>query len=780
MKLPVRLAWVLLLVAAAAGVGYLVHPGDGAWLLAGAGLFGRFRSRKRSGEAALVQERAGFHLGINPEIMATAQHAAQLLADKYREWLDGSERRRGSRFRRDYFAIAVGGGNTVKFEYRALLKQHARDIDWLAHVRFFLLEESCNEPEWESSRDALVSAFIAPLAAELIGRNGGREIAERLGLPPRASQEDIVQRMQGLMVFAIDMSGVAEAIARGERALALKRAEREARRYEALVRERLGPAMSFHMIISGIAKDGGIGAFAPYTPELRQKTPKVLVLDKGNGAVSVAMGRGMLTAADCISLIISGSLKLKALGRFEMAESVDFEQTVMETPLRMLRETREIAGKVYIFADDRALHFPEASFEFEENGETVRLKSEVREGEEDGGVHVLLVHGFMGLYSYINLLIRLPSAWMVSALRRGSYAKRLADEEIFPHYANALREVVLRNWRSGRPSPVCCHSMAGTISDHLMLSVLGAHRDELPAFRRLAPEDQELIEALRAGGVVHIATWTPSDINHISRNFAVRKASRNGSEPVDYSGPDRIYERDDGGALVLNSEHREGLRATPAAVQRIIDFRGTETLVNALNAAIRSLAGTARMRRLVGQEDAPYGQRLLAGRVLGKVSFYGVLKEVSAAMHDPGEYQARHLRALDAIVAYDIPLLVVIHRDDFMVSANRHREEHEYLVAARLRREGVRREEDLAVPVRLVLLERETEEASADPIDAHFLILSRSHHGADDARRVTAAITRFVNENAARAIAAGKVRPLASVAKWCRENGARVRRARSR
>ena len=50
-------------------------------------------------------------------------------------------------------------------------------------------------------------------------------------------------------------------------------------------------------------------------------------------------------------------------------------------------------------------------------------KAETREGEEAKGPHILLLHGFMGLFSFTSFLVRLPSAWTVSALHRGSHAK---------------------------------------------------------------------------------------------------------------------------------------------------------------------------------------------------------------------------------------------------------------------------------------------------------------------------------------------------------------------
>lgn len=86
---------------------------------------------------------------------------------------------------------------------------------------------------------------------------------------------------------------------------------------------------------------------------------------------------------------------------------------------------------------------------------------------------------------------------------------------------------------------------------------------------------------------------------------------------------------------------------------------------------------------------------------------------MNAAMHDPYEYQRRHLKALDAI-------------------------------------------------------------------NPHFLILSATHEGGDNARAVTAAITRFVNENVARATRLGNTRTLPSVTKWVGANKPRSPRVTRR
>lgn len=741
-------------------------PIDVAGGFVGLGILPAIARHKDAGEPMLVQEGPGFHLGIARDIKAAGRDAARIAREKYEAWREGGGKRGATEFQRRHFTVAVGGGNTVKNEYNALLKYHFHDIDWLEHVRFFFLEETCNAKNWESSQEALVSIFIEPLARRLIVTRGARELTERLALKRSASYEEITESIIDRLVYPIDTMEVEEAIRRGDRPLALESAAREARRYQAQLRELLGPAMSFDLIISGIGKDGSIGAFAPYTPELKSKRAGVIALDQTGGPISVALNRGVLTAADCVSLIISGSLKLRALGRFEMEDSASFEQTVMETPIRMLRETRDIAEKVYIFADDRALHFDEGVFRYEENGETIEIRSEVREGDEDGGVHILLVHGFMGLYSYINLLIRLPSAWRVSALRRGKYAKTLPDDEIFPHYAGTLRRMILQNWRSRRPTPICCHSFAGSISDHLLLSVLKDYGDELPDFEQLKAEDRRLVEAMRAAGIIHIATWAPSDISHIKPNMANLRARRRGETPAVDPLPEQVYELDSEGTLRLNKEYSDSLISTPAFLEKMMNLPGIEEAINAINVAIRYLASRVDLQKLMKQTESPYGHRLLGGRVLKKVSIYGVLKEVNAALHDPQEYQDRHLKALDAIVKYDIPCLVIVHRNDMMVSADRHTQEHDYLVAARLEKEGVKRERDLEVPVSLLLLERNEPEPSDEFIDPHFLILSTTKGGGSNARKVTAAITAFVNDNVARAVAAGQVEPLESLEKW--------------
>ena len=289
-----------------------------------------------------------------------------------------------------------------------------------------------------------------------------------------------------------------------------------------------------------------IGAFNSNAPELRIRQPGALVLDPGNGALRVALNRGVFVNAGQVSLIVSGSLKLRALGRFEMDEVVDFEQTVMETPLRMLRESEDIAEKVFIFGDEQALHFDSTEFTYTENGRVLAVRAETHEGEDNQGPHALLLQGFMGLFSFANLLVRLPSAWTVSALHRGSYAKTLDNVQIFPHYAFALRETILDLAGRDHCVPVTGHSIAGVIIDHLLLSVLPDYDAPLPAYEELKGDNRVLIDALRSAGIVLLATWAPPDGPHAGKNIKNLVSNWRHDTPLDYSGLDRVYARRNG------------------------------------------------------------------------------------------------------------------------------------------------------------------------------------------------------------------------------------------
>jgi 6-phosphogluconolactonase/glucosamine-6-phosphate isomerase/deaminase len=738
----------------------------------------RGRKVKNPESSVLIQEEVGFHMGISANLVDTAHHAANIVSKNYTRWLRHSHDEASGEYKQKYFTIAVGGGNTVKAEYRALLKHHCHSIDWIKHVRFFFLEESSGEKKRESSRDTLIVEFLSPLASRLIKENRPRTVAAELGLDWPANKDEIIECMIETMVHAINLVEVRKALLGKNRTLAKKLARRESDRYQRDIKNRLGSAMAFHMIISGIGKDGCIGALSPYTADLKNKQPGTLVLEQDNGALRVALNRGVFINADCISLIISGNLKLKALGRFEMEETTDFEQTVLETPLRMLRETRDIAQKVYIFADEQALHVDETVFRYTENGVVMENKAETREGEEEDGIHILLMHGFMGLFSFTSLLLRLPSAWTVSALHRGSYAKKLSDDEIFPHYALALRKAILKNWRSARPAPIASHSIAGVITDHLLLSIIGDYDGPIPPYSRLKSEDKQLVDALRVGGIINLAAWAPTDGPNTGENIKNVVSHFRHKTRLDYSGFEQVYTLNFEGELEpneftapLDSDNLERL-------SKFLKMPGAQSIILTLNTITRALLKNKKVQQKMLNTSSPYVLRIIGGRLLKKISFYGMLKEVNASLHDPREYQLRHLKALEIILSYDIPVLTIIHKDDFLVSANRHREEQQYLLQRRLEKEGVQQEQDLRVPARYVLLQRDQEELPLDILNPHLLVMSTSSEGNKIVRQITSAITEFVNENAALAIEEGKIKPLASVKKWLDKNRPGKRRAR--
>jgi 6-phosphogluconolactonase/glucosamine-6-phosphate isomerase/deaminase len=731
----------------------------------------RLRPRRRSQAPVLVQEQSGIHVGISADLPQAARHAADTLSVRYRQWRDRERLAAWGHYKRQHFCIAVGGGNTIKAQYKALVAMHHSDIDWIRHVRFFFLEESSGESGWESAENSLVINLLMPLARKLIGIRGLSPMADQLGLDLPVDENDIIDGMVARMVHPVNMVAVKRALDQDNRALASRRAREEAQRYQREVETRLGGTMAFHLIVSGIGKNGTLGAFSPYTPELADKAPGVTVLRQASGAIRVALNRGVMINAECVSLIVAGSLKLRALGRFEMEESADFEQTVMETPLRMLRATRETAEKVYIFADEDALHFDTTLFEYSDRGLLMQNKAETRDGEEPGGIHILLMHGFMGLFSFTSFLIRLPSAWTVSALHRGSHAKTLPDDEIFPHYARVLRKAMLKLWRQGRPVPIAGHSIAGVIVDHLLLSIVGGSGRDVPPYEDLSAENRQLVDALRAGGIVNLATWAPTDGSHTGQNIKslIKHYRDNGT--LDYSGFDQTYESANGNTLRPTEQAAVTDDDSLSGLGRFLDRRAARPLVNGLNLLIRMALNNRTVQQRMLNTDSPYVLRLVGGRLLKTASIYGLCKEVNAALHSPPEYQQRHLQALDVIVAYDIPYLSIVHEDDFLVSARRHREEHEYLVKCRKQKEGVKRKDDLAVTVRYIPLKREQQDLPVDPLNPHLLIMSTSTEGNNLARQITAAMTRFVNENVAKAMDSGRVKPLPSVRQWMRRHG---------
>jgi 6-phosphogluconolactonase/glucosamine-6-phosphate isomerase/deaminase len=727
----------------------------------------------------LIQEEAGMHVGISADLPEAARHAAQNLEKQYQIWSDQDRFASWGHYKRQYFTVAVGGGNTLKAQYQAMVNELYSSIDWIGHVRFFFLEESSGEAQWESAEQSLIRNFIVPLSRKLIKTRGLRTLAKNLSLGSSADENDIIDQMVTTLVNPINMTEVKQALDAKNRPLALKRAHSEAERYQTDIRNKLGATMEFHYIISGIGKNGTLGAFEPYMRELKIKEPAAVVLKRGQKALRVALNRGVLINAECVSLIVSGNLKLRALGRFEMQESLEFEQTVLETPLRMLRETYDIARRVYIFADEQSLHFEETQFKYTEQGKTLYNKAETRQGEEHKGPHILLLHGFMGLFSFTNFLVRLPSAWTVSALHRGSHAKTLGNDEIFPHYARVLRQGILDIWRQGRPAPFAVHSIAGVISDHLLLSLLDDYDTAITPYAKLKGKNLKLVDALRASGIIHLASWAPIDGLHAGENIRTVISHYRLKTELDYSGLERVYHRQDDD-LKMTKEATVGQKDSLSGLDRFLDTRLAKPMVSSLNVLMRYLLNNKTVQQRMLNTNSPYVLRLVGNRLLKTASFYGLCKEINAAMHDPIEYQKRHLKALDIILEYDIPFLSIVHEDDFLVSARRHKEEYDYLLAFRKKKEGVNKESELQATIRYIKLKRRQEELPLDPLNPHLMIMATSNEANDLTRQITAAMTRFVNENVARATRKGQLKSLASVRKWMRTNGQKPKKPTNR
>jgi hypothetical protein len=195
--------------------------------------------RRTRAEPALVQEEAGIHVGISADLPEAARHAAEIFHQKYQYWLSKGRFSAWGRYKRQHFTVAVGGGNTLKAQYQALVQEHHADIEWFKHVRIFLLEESSGEKSWESAENSLVINLIMPLAEKLLGTRGIRRIADDLGLQAPVDMDDIIDHMISAMVNPINLAESKKALDNNNRALATRLARREAERYQRDIQNRL-------------------------------------------------------------------------------------------------------------------------------------------------------------------------------------------------------------------------------------------------------------------------------------------------------------------------------------------------------------------------------------------------------------------------------------------------------------------------------------------------------------------------------------------------------------
>lgn len=61
-------------------------------------------------------------------------------------------------------------------------------------------------------------------------------------------------------------------------------------------------------------------------------------------------------------------------------------------------------------------------------------------------------------------------------------------------------------------------------------------------------------------------------------------------------------------------------------------------LINAINTGVRKLLRNEKIQHKLLNTERSYVWRLLNGRILRRISYYGVIKEMSAAMHHPVKY----------------------------------------------------------------------------------------------------------------------------------------------
>ena len=188
------------------------------------------RTRTRASQLpTLVQEEAGIHVGISRDLDGAARHCADVMFKQYRSWRRRDRHAAWGQYKRRYFTIAVGGGNTVKAVYSAWLNEHHSDIDWLKHVRFFLLEETSGEPGREGVENSLVINFIVPLAHKLIKHKSKNVVARSLGLESPVDADDVIEAMIATMINPLRLGPVKAALERGQQRQARQLASAEAR-----------------------------------------------------------------------------------------------------------------------------------------------------------------------------------------------------------------------------------------------------------------------------------------------------------------------------------------------------------------------------------------------------------------------------------------------------------------------------------------------------------------------------------------------------------------------
>ncbi|MBZ0166748.1 MAG: 6-phosphogluconolactonase, partial [Candidatus Omnitrophica bacterium] len=372
--------------------------------------------------------------------------------------------------RRDYFYVAVGGGNTVKRVYDALVKNHGLGINWSEHVRFAAMyEPQSNDSEWESPVDALVENFLRPLYARISAFRG-----------MDLTFEEMVDRM----VRRIDPATLtAKTTAKKLNAVTAQQT--------AELKEILGADISFDVILTGIGKFGQIGMLARDQKNLLTTTPQYQVVRSGTLA-GVTLNRGAIRNAGNIILVIAGRAKRMVQLRLIMSDTASLESTILQTPARLLREA---AHNTVVFVDKDADQWPQVTYTRTVDG--IKVKAEFRAAEMTKAIFIGLIHGFQAYKSFDFQLAGLPMSWDVAALHRGRIPAGISIDRVLAFHAQTARDMVVKHYRAGQPVALAHHSDGGAITEYLA---------------QLIPSDKELQAALRTGGLIRITPWTRSDV----------------------------------------------------------------------------------------------------------------------------------------------------------------------------------------------------------------------------------------------------------------------------
>ena len=166
----------------------------------------RLGFNRRSRRSVRIEEASGVRVSISSDLPHAADHATSVFEKRYLYWRDTGRFTDWGQYKRRHFTVAVGGGNTIKAQYQAMVDRLYDRVDWMAHVRFFFLEDSTGEGKWESPEHSLVMYFITPLARKLVVAHGLRNLARDMGLENGADEHAVIDALVEAMVNPINMA----------------------------------------------------------------------------------------------------------------------------------------------------------------------------------------------------------------------------------------------------------------------------------------------------------------------------------------------------------------------------------------------------------------------------------------------------------------------------------------------------------------------------------------------------------------------------------------------